>query len=95
MALRTFLAGFGLAKFAENFFLARGQFGRRFDVDLHDQIAMPTTLQDGHTRTALAQLLARLDAFGDGDGVSLAIKTRNFNLAAERSGRKADRCAAE
>ena len=63
--LRAFVAGFGFAEFAQQFFLPRRQSRRGFDVDLDNHIAASAPLQHGHTRAALAQLLARLDAFGD------------------------------
>src|SRR3546814_20016868 len=63
----AFLAGFGFTELAEQFLLPRGQLRRRFDVDLDHQIAVTAAVEHRHARAALAQLLARLDAGGDGD----------------------------
>src|SRR5690606_31964383 len=73
----------------------RGELRGRFDVDLDDEVAVAAAVEHRHAGAALAQLLARLDARGDGDVVLLAVEPGNADLAAERRGGEADRCARE
>ena len=92
-AFRAFIARFRLAELFEQFALRFAQFRRGFDSDFHYQITAPAPLQNGHSSTALAQLLARLNTLGNIEPNGLAIHIGNANLAAQGSGCETDRSA--
>jgi len=82
--LRTFVAGFGALKFAQQFTLARIELGRGLNLDFDHEIARTPPLQHRHAGTAFAQLLARLDSGGDLDRVTRPVESGQFDRTAQR-----------
>ena len=79
---RAFLARLRLAEGFQQFALLRAQAGGRFDVDLHHHVAHAAAVEHGHTRAALAQLLAGLDAGGNAVKVSSVFSWRERDFTA-------------